>query len=168
MARPGEFGARCPGPAGTRAHSHHIRCTLNSLSFLSPPRLSPASTWGIFVVSVSPCPSLVLWDPWAAGRAGGFLSLAAPCAPNWESQHLPELPQIPIPISSDLSLAQERELWSPALLEHQQIHGISGNLNNKDTTAFSGLSGLISDSGGGFRNLLSPDVPCPLGRCGEG
>lgn len=120
-------------------------CHLNSLSFLSPPRLSPASTSGIFVVSVFPCPSVVLWDPCAACRVGGFLSLAAPCAPSWESQ-LPKL-QSSIPIASDPSLAQERdavhwELWSAARLKHQDIHGMSGILfNNKNTTAFSELSG---------------------------
>lgn len=76
-------------------------CHLNSLSFLSPPRLSLASTSGIFVVSVFPCPSMVLWDPCATCRVGGFLSLAAPCALSWESQ-LPklqssfQLPVIPV------------------------------------------------------------------------
>lgn len=52
-----------------------------------------------------------------------------------------------IPIASDPSQPQERdavhwELWSAARLEHQKIHGMSGILfNNKNTTAFSELSG---------------------------
>lgn len=84
------------------------RCHLNSLSFLSPPRSSPASTWGISVVSVFPCPSMVLWDPGVAGRAGGFpllgSSLCSQLGTSVSSRD-PELPQIPIPIASDLTPA---------------------------------------------------------------
>lgn len=125
------------------------RCHLNSLSFLSPPRSSLASTWGISVVSVFPCPSTVLWDPGVAGRAGGFplleSSLCSQLGTSVSSRD-PELPQIPIPVPSDPTPAQERdvhcELWSPAMLEQREIHGMSGNLlNSEDTTAFSELSG---------------------------
>lgn len=152
LAWPGEFGARCPGSAGTRpgAPAHHIRSTL----FLVPsefPLLSVTSqiVTGLYLGNIrGKCFSLPLH-----GAVGSLCNLQGWRIPLLGSSMCSQLgisaskaPEL-IPIASDPSQPQERdavhwELWSAARLEHQKIHGMSGILfNNKNTTAFSELSG---------------------------
>lgn len=151
LAWPGEFGARCPGSAGTRpgAPAHHIRSTL----FLVPSEFPlpfchlPDCHWPL-PREYSWCFSLPLH-----GAVGSLCNLQGWRIPLLGSSMCSQLgisaskaPEL-IPVASDPSQPQERdavhwELWSAARLEHQKIHGMSGILfNNKNTTAFSELSG---------------------------
>lgn len=125
--------------APATSDAHCAWCCLKCLSFLSPPRLSKASISGTSVVSAFPCSaSVLLWDPWAAGGAGGDPllggSLCLLLAGDLSIFQKFKAPRKPHPNCKwpCAALAQERdihgELRSPAMPEHQGIPGTAGNL----------------------------------------
>lgn len=144
----------------------HQMCHLNSLSFLSPPRLSLASTWGIFVVSVS---------PWCCGILGQLAGLED--SSPWQLHVLP---------AGNLSISQSSRAapnphpsfqcshFSPGMgcplgtvISHHVASKFMEYLETFSTARtqqpFSELFRVISDSGTGFRNLLSAHPPIPGG-----